>query len=30
MGQVMSQLKERAAGKIDMKIASNAVREKLL
>ena len=30
MGQVMSQLKEKAAGKIDMKIASNSVREKLL
>ena len=29
MGQVMSQLKEKAAGKIDMKIASNTVREKL-
>ena len=30
MGQVMSQLKEKSAGKIDMKIASNSVREKLL
>ena len=29
MGQVMSQLKEKAAGNIDMKIASNTVREKL-